>query len=43
MHEMGQIIESKNHRLEKTSRIIKSNCHPKTTISTEGDEGEQFG
>ena len=28
------IIESKNHRLEKTSKIIKSNHEPNTTMPT---------
>jgi len=26
------IRESENHRLEKTSKITKSNCHPNTTM-----------
>jgi len=29
-----RIIESFNHRLEKTSKIIKSNCQPNMTMTT---------
>jgi len=30
------IIESQSFRLEKTSKIIKSNCHPNTTMVMNG-------
>jgi len=29
-----RVIESQNHRLEKTSKIIKSSQHPNTTMPT---------